>query len=205
MADKRKGKGPKATGQRKSAKQLVDISNKENSLEQVVTTERPKPRPLKNNAEPQHTKRNSSIEGESDDDEGAAMAAEALLTIQKGKPFLGRALSPMERIFQQVVPGCQDDNSCGNEVDDVSADIDNANSSDEDGMSFALVTKAVSNQMFLQIMGRTLISWYGHYSMYHLRFHSKAQLETYKVSHHTPCSLSFSRLLPSGWRHASHY
>jgi len=153
----------------------------------------------------QHTDRNSSIKGESDDDEGTAMAAEALLTIQKGKLFLGHALSPMEHIFQQVVPGCHDDNSFGNEVDYVSADIDNANLSDEDGMGFALVTKAVSNQMFLQIMGRTMISWYNHYSMYHLRFHLKVQLETYQVSHHTPCSLSFSRPLPSRWRHTSHY
>lgn len=160
---------------------------------------------MKKNAEPQHTKRNSSIEGESDDDEGAAMAVEALLTIQKGKLFLGHALSPMEHIFQQVVPGCPDDNSCGNKVDDLSTDINNANSSDEDAMGFALITKAVSNQMFLQIMGRTLISRYGHYSIYHLRFHLKAQLKTHQVSHHTPCSLSFSRLLLSGWRHTSHY
>jgi len=69
----------------------------------------------------------------------------------------------MECIFQQVVPGCHDDNSFGNEVDDVSADLDNANLSDEDGMGCALITKTVSNQMFLQIMGSTLISQYSHY------------------------------------------
>jgi len=77
MEDKQKGRGPKATGQQKSVKQLLDVSNKENSLEQAVTTKQPKPRPLKKNAEPQHTERNSSIEGESDDDKGTAMAAEA--------------------------------------------------------------------------------------------------------------------------------
>ena len=99
MADQWKGKGLKATGQWKSAKQLADISNKENSLEEVVTTEWPKHKPLKKKAEPQHTDRNSSIKEESDDDEGAAMVAEALLTIQKGKLFLGCALSPMECIF----------------------------------------------------------------------------------------------------------
>ena len=78
---------------------MYDVSSMPHGFEEVVTTERPKPKLLKKKAEPQHTDRNGFIEGESDDDEGAAMAAEALLTIQKGKPFLGHALSPMECIF----------------------------------------------------------------------------------------------------------
>ena len=200
-------------GLQKSAKWLLDVtSNKKNSLKQAITTEWPKPRPLKKNAELQHTKRNGSIEGEFDDDEGAAMAAERWGTMyylsKKGNHFWLRTalwVNLSQRIFQQpeVVRGCH-----GNEVDvndDVYADFDNANLSDEVMLS---LTKAVSNHIFLQILrapwsiGMVTIQC----TIWGLRFHSKVQLEleTYPVSHHTPCSLSFSRLMPSGWRHASH-
>jgi hypothetical protein len=121
MADKRKAKGTKPTGQRKSATQGTDndVGDKENAVtsQAQAARERPRPRPIKKStvrSVPEHVERNR---GKPDGDEGAAMAVEALLSIQKGKPFpaanpatKARCLSPAvaEHILQQVVPGFED-------------------------------------------------------------------------------------------------
>jgi hypothetical protein len=88
MADKRKAKDTKATGQRKSAtgslRQENDsadaVADKENSQSLNAVTsarERPRPRPIK---------KGSVLAERSEGDEGASMAVEALLSIRNGKP-----------------------------------------------------------------------------------------------------------------------
>jgi hypothetical protein len=120
MADKRKAKSTKPTGQRKSARHVADKENSQTAVTSEPPTGRPRPRPVKRSAVPQHAERDNTVGGESDGDEGTAMAAKALLSIQKGKPFpAAHALSPMEHIFRQVVPGCDYDidDGIGNVVD----------------------------------------------------------------------------------------
>lgn len=123
MADKRKAKGSKPTGQRKSATQGTpsqaasdhDKADKENAV--TSASQRPRPRPIKKSVPvlvPAHTERNNIFRRESDGDEGAAMAVEALLSIQKGNHFppaatKARSSSPIEDIFQRVVPESTED------------------------------------------------------------------------------------------------
>jgi hypothetical protein len=81
-ADRRKVRGTKSTGQRKSARQGNDVPDKENSPNPVTSAgERPRPRPIKKSTVPEHAERNNTFRGESDRDEGAAMAVEALLSM----------------------------------------------------------------------------------------------------------------------------
>ena len=154
MADKRKAKGTKPTGQRKSATGQRDndsAADKENSQTSNAVTsssERPRPRPIKKGTV--HSVKTERSEG----DEGASMAVEALLSIRNGKSsaattLKARSLSPT---FRQVTPASEDD-LCGSDgienepvVDKLNHGIINADqpaseddavdtkSSDEDGV-----------------------------------------------------------------------
>jgi hypothetical protein len=156
MADKRKAKGTKPTGQRKSARQDNEsaevVADKENSHAVTSANERPRPQPIKKS-----TVRENAAEG-SEIDKGASMAVEALLSIRNGKTssspaikFKVRHSSPIEHIFPQVTPGCnlENDWDCDiSESDGINNRIDISNlnnkkdpddasdvkSSDEDGM-----------------------------------------------------------------------
>ena len=125
MADKRKAKSTKPTGQRKSAAQVNDsdvLADKENSqttrnLNAVTSSERPRPRPIKKSTVPEHAERSESIQsfgGESnglrDSDEGAAMAVEAQIipgyqSVSKHAFFLG-VLVCSRTVDRQNVPVC---------------------------------------------------------------------------------------------------
>lgn len=93
MADKRKAKGTKPTGQRKSATKRHNdsalrlpadiVADKENSHAVTSASERPRPRPIKKSTVPGNALR--LAERSERDDEGASMAVEALLSIKNAK------------------------------------------------------------------------------------------------------------------------
>lgn len=122
MSDKRKVKGTKPTGQQKSAgrdhnNDLAQdvVADKENS-QTSSEWPRPRPRPIKKSTVSEHTDKS---ETQKDEGASAAMAVEALLSIQNGNPspatnLKARGSSPIEHVQWvvkqlEVLPGYEED------------------------------------------------------------------------------------------------